>query len=396
MLLILSAFFSGSETAVTASSIDKISHLASKNRGAKRALHLKENIEDTLSVILLGNNFVNIFLSAITTIIALRLFGEGSVFWVTLLLTFVILIVAEITPKIYAAYHADKLIIVNSGILTLIMKLLFPVVWIITMFSRLLRKFFNAPAAQRHLSDEELQSILVRQSTHNQDRQKIIHQIFHLEKKTVDEVMISTADMVAFDINSSVDQIYLLFEQTHYDYLPICDGRIDHVLGMAHWSVLTEKDLDTEKLREVIERPYFIPESTNLLDQLKLFRDEKKQIGFVVDEYGDIQGMLSIELILEELVGDFTQESFAEEEITFHGSYYIADGQASLHALNEKVGTKFESENAATLNGFLLEIIGSFPQGNVSVQYQGCFFTIIKQSQTAIEKVKIVCQKNKE
>ncbi|MGK2927162.1 MAG: HlyC/CorC family transporter, partial [Lysobacterales bacterium] len=312
VLLILSGFFSGSETGLMAINKYRLRHLANQgHRGAKLAQSLLRKPDRLIGLILLGNNLVNIMAASIATIIGLRLFGASGIWISSLLLTIVILIFSEVAPKTVAAVHPERIAFPASYVLFVLLKLLNPLVWMINGLANLVLKPFRVRTnveLMEHLNREELRTLLKEGGRQiPDDHQRMLVNILDLEQAVVDDVMIPRQDIVGIDLEDDWEEILLLLTQTVYTRLPVFRGNVDHVEGLLHIRAIIAKlahgELKYEDLLRSVRPPYFIPEGTALTQQLLEFQKRERRMGLVVDEYGDIQGLVTLDDILEEIVG---------------------------------------------------------------------------------------------
>jgi len=397
-LLLLSAFFSGSETGLMAINKYRLRHLANQgHRGARLAQILLRTPDRLIGLILLGNNLVNIMAASIATVIGLRLFGANGVWIASLVLTVIILIFSEVAPKTVAALHPERIAYPASYVLFPLLKVLFPVVWLVNGLTNLVLKPFRVHTnveLMEHLNREELRTLL-KEGTKQiaDDHQRMLVNILDLEQAVVEDVMIPRQDIVGIDLDDDWDAIMVLLTQSVYTRLPVYRGSIDQVEGLLHIrsviSKLAHGELKYEDLLRSIRRPYFIPEGTALTQQLLEFQRRERRMGLVVDEYGDIQGLVTLDDILEEIVGEYTSESRARsrEIRLLEDGTYLVDGGASLRTLNRHMDWGLPEDEASTLNGLLLEELGEIPAGKASLKVGPHIMTILEIKENVIGKV---------
>jgi len=379
VLLILSAFFSGSETGMMSLNRYRLRHLVKqKHRGAMRASKLLDRPDRLIGVILIGNNFVNILASAIATMIALRLMGDAGVAVATAMLTLVILIFAEVTPKTVAAIKPEQVAFPASLILSPLLKLLYPFVWVVnTICNGLLRLLgFNAAAkANDHLSAEELRTIVHEAGALIPRRnQSMLLSILDLDTVTVEDIMIPRNEIVGIDIEDGIGTILSTISQSPHTRLPLYQEELNNVVGIVHvrqiLPLLHTNNPSKEAFLALAKEPYFVPESTPLNTQLLNFQKRKQWVGLVVDEYGDIQGLTTLEDILEEIVGDMAEEQDHENE-DIHpqedGSFFI-DGTTTVRDINKALKWTLPIDGPKTLNGLITERLEEIPQFNVCLR----------------------------
>lgn len=397
-LLLLSAFFSGSETGLMAINKYRLRHLANQgHRGARLAQLLLRTPDRLIGLILLGNNLVNIMAASIATVIGLRLFGANGVWIASLVLTVVVLIFSEVTPKTVAAVHPERIAYPAAYVLFVLLKLLYPVVWLINGLTNLVLKPFRVHTnveLMEHLNREELRTLL-KEGTKQipDDHQRMLVNILDLEQAVVEDVMIPRQDIVGIDLDDDWDEIMLLLTQSVYTRLPVFRESIDQVEGLLHIRSVIGKlahgELKYEDLLRSVRRPYFIPEGTALTQQLLEFQRRERRMGLVVDEYGDIQGLVTLDDILEEIVGEYTSESRARsrEIRLLEDGTYLVDGGASLRTLNRNMDWGLPEDEASTLNGLLLEELGEIPTGKASLKVGPHIMTILEIKENVIGKV---------
>lgn len=378
-LIFLSAFFSSSETGMMSLNRYRLRHLVKqKHRGAMRAASLLQRPDRLIGVILIGNNFVNILASAIATMIALRLLGDAGVAVATAALTLVILIFAEVTPKTVASLKPEQIAFPASFILKPLLSILYPFVWIVnTICNGLLRLLgFNVTAQNNdHLSTEELRTIVNEAGALIPRRnQSMLLSILDLESVTVEDVMIPRNEIVGIDINDSIDNILQTISSSPHTRLPLYQEELNNIVGVIHvrqiLPLLQMSNPTKEDLLNLAREPYFIPESTVLNMQLLNFQKARHWMALVVDEYGDVQGLTTLEDILEEIVGDMAEEQDAENE-DIHpqedGSFFV-DGTATIRDINKALSWDLPVDGPKTLNGLITETLEEIPQNNVCLQ----------------------------
>ena len=378
-LILLSAFFSSSETGMMSLNRYRLRHLVKqKHRGAMRASRLLDRPDRLIGVILIGNNFVNILASAIATMIALRLMGDAGVAVATAMLTLVILIFAEVTPKTVAAIKPEQVAFPASLILSPLLKLLYPFVWLVnTICNGLLRMLgFNAAAkVSDHLSSEELRTIVHEAGALIPRRnQSMLLSILDLDTVTVEDIMIPRNEIVGIDINDDISTILNTISQSPHTRIPLYQEELNNVVGMVHvrqiLPLMYAEKPSKEEFLALAQEPYFVPESTPLNTQLLNFQKRKYWVALVVDEYGDIQGLTTLEDILEEIVGDMAEEQDLEND-DIHaqedGSFFI-DGTTTVRDINKALTWSLPIDGPKTLNGLITERLEEIPQFNVCLK----------------------------
>ncbi len=402
VLIFLSAYFSGSETGMMSLNRYRLRHLEKqKHKGAMRVSKLLARPDRLIGLILIGNNLVNIAASAIATIIGLRLFGDMGILIATIVLTFVILIFAEVTPKTLAALYPEKVAFPSSIILSLLLKLLFPLVVVVNWITNgiLMLLGINSDQREQHsLSSEELKTVVNESGAllHKRDQDMLVS-ILDLEKVVVEDIMIPRSDLVGIDVNADWKKIQKQLTQGNHTRVLLYRDNIDDVVGYIHardaLKLLSKNQFTKATLLRAVRELYFIPEGTPLNIQLLKFQRAKERLGLVVDEYGDIQGLVTLEDILEEIVGDFTttMTPTTSEEINLQpdGSYLV-DGSASIRDINKEMSWKLPTDGPKTLNGLILEYLEEIPQSNISLRISGYPVEIIDVADNKIKTVRVM------
>ena len=375
----------------------RLKTLSSKNNTqAKRVEKLLNKIDYLIGGILLGNNFVNILAASIATLLSIKLYGEGSVIIASIILTIVILIFAENTPKTFAAKNPEKIALPASWLLELVIKFFKPVIFLISFISKSILKIFGLKGEIKdNLNSDELRmAVKDSKSMMTSSYQRMLLNIIDLEKVKVEDIMIPHNELVIADIDDE-EELFDQFKRIQHNRLLIFEGSENNVIGTIHMRDLlnsyAKDEVDISKIKELIREPYFIPEGTSLSQQLEHFKDQKRRLGIVVDEYGEVQGMVVLDDILEEIVGQFTSsqgESIDEITLQEDGSYLV-DPRISIRELNSELKIKMPFDNAKTLNGLILEHLQSFPQHNVSLKIDPLIIEIIQVNKQGVKLVKI-------
>ncbi|MFN3594225.1 MAG: HlyC/CorC family transporter [Thiobacillaceae bacterium] len=404
LLLILSAFFSGSETSMMAVNRYRLRHLAHMGlRGARLAEWLLAQTDRLLSVILLGNNLVNAAAAALVTVIAFRLFGENEMVLslATVSVTFLILVFSEVTPKVLGATYAERIVPVVSYVLAVLLKLASPVIWFINLFVRaqirLLRLKSPKELAAEPMGVEELRTLLAESGNFLPKAHRgILMNLFELEKITVDDVMCPRGHIEAIDLELDEAEIRQQIQTSHHDRLPVYAGELNNVQGIIEvrraLARQLEEPLDQAVLRELLREPYYIPSGTPLLTQLTHFQNNRQSLGLVVDEYGELLGLITLEDILEEIVGEFaavTPLPVSRWQPQPDGSYLV-EGRASLRELNRKLNLAFPLEGPRTLNGLILEQLEDIPEAGVSLKIAGIPVEIVQVQDRMVKTARIL------
>ena len=351
-----------------------------KNKSAIRIEKLLRRPDRLLGIILIGNNFVNILASALTTILFIKLYGDVGVLIGSILLTIVILIFSEVTPKTFAAIKPEPLAFFSSLPLKILQKLLFPLVSVINYFSNFLLKFLGINKTENESEDvspEELKAILETSGDLIPARyQDMLLSILELDKISIEEVMTQRSEIIGIDLSDDFDEILEQLQKNQVDFLPIFDQNLDELRGMIDLygitNFLSQEVKDLDNLVEVSDDAYFIPENTSLSQQLFNFQKERKRVGIVIDEYGSVKGLLSLEDILGEIVGELAKnndDSKFEIMEQRDGSFLI-DASIPIREINRKLECDLPLNGPRTLNGLILEQIGTIPDANVSISIQ--------------------------
>lgn len=401
VLLFLSAFFSGSETAMMRLNRYRLRHLVQhKHPGAMRAQQLLKRPDRLIGFILLGNNFVNIFASSIVTIITIELFGQAWIGLAAGLLTIVILIFAEVAPKTMAALQPERVAFPASLVLRPLMILFYPLVWVINMIGngilRMLGVRTEEQDAMHQLSRDELRTVVNEAGALiPRKHQRMLINILDLEKATIEDIMIPRNEIIGIDLSRDLDDIVDLLSNTLFTRLPIYNEDINDVVGILHVRAvlprLLKGELNKEALVESAEEPYFIPEGTPLNTQLLNFQRRKKRVGLVVDEYGDIEGLVTLEDLLEEIVGEFTTD--ISDAIKYvhpqpDGSHLV-DGSANIRALNRMMNWHLPVHGPKTLNGLILEHLESIPTTGTSLKIDNYTIEIVQISENTVKTARL-------
>ncbi|MDP3742784.1 MAG: CNNM domain-containing protein [Methylotenera sp.] len=407
LLLLISGFFSIAETSLMSLNRYRLRHLVKEgHRGARLASALLAKTDKLLGVILLCNNFANAASATLVTIIVVELFGEGD--WAlmlgTLTVTFAILVFSEISPKVIAAAYPEKIAMFCSYILYPLLKVLYPAVWFVNLFVvallRALRVRVNFEQSTQSLTMDELRSI-VTDAGHflPKKHRAILLNLFDLEKISVDDVMTAHTQVETIDFDSPLDDILQHISSSHHTRLPVRQGEHEEIIGILHVrkvisqlrTMHQDNSLDKEALREVMSAPYFIPSGTPLFTQIQQFQENQQRIALVVDEYGEFKGLVTLEDILEEVIGDFTTQSPSRL-----GSYHqevdgswLVDGSSTLRDLNKKLNLMLPIDGPRTLNGLILEHFEDIPESSTSFKVGTHVLEIVQTQDRIVKSVKI-------
>ena len=400
VLFLLSAFFSGSETALMAVNRYRMRHKAQQGHvGARLAARLLERPDRLIGLILLGNNFVNILITQIATFIGWRVFGDSGVAIATGLLTLALLIFAETAPKTVAALHSERIAYPAAWVYSGLLKVMWPVVYVINLLANGFLRLFGIRLDDRQraaLSSDELRSVVAEAGALIPPRhQRMLINLLDLERATVEDIMIPRNEIVALDLEEDWNDVLEQILTSSFTRLPVIEGEMDRVIGFVHMrDVLALKNRESfgpEDLRQVITPPYFIPEGTALNRQLINFQKQRRRIGLVVDEYGDIEGLVTLEDLLEEIVGEFTTDSpmMSDELLRRPDGSVVVDGGIHLRELNRALGLRLPVDGPKTLSGLIVEHLEDIPEAPASVRIDGVVMDIVKIKRNTIRTVRI-------
>ncbi|HZX50442.1 MAG TPA: HlyC/CorC family transporter [Pseudomonas sp.] len=398
-LILCSAFFSSSETGMLSLNRYRLKHMAKEgHKGALRVTRLLSRPDRLLGTILVGNNVVNILAASIATVLAVDIWGEAGIAIATAGLTIAVLIFGEITPKTLAALRPELVAFPASRVLLLLQRLLYPVVWATSSISNILLRLLGVDPSQRasdSLSTEELRSV-VRESGAGmpKNRQNMLLGILDLERVTVDDIMIPRNEVTGINLDDDLESIINLLTNTTHTRLPVFRTDINQVEGIVHMRqiarLLTHNELSKEALLAACNEPYFVPEGTPLSTQLINFQKQKRRIGIVVDEYGDVIGIVTLEDILEEIVGDFSKkDSLRSPDIhPQEDGTQVIDGAAYIREVNKALDWHLPCDGPKTLNGLITEALESIPESAVCLKIGPYRLEILQSSENRVKTVR--------
>lgn len=403
-LIVLSGFFSSSETGMMSINRYRLKHAANQgNKSAKRVAHLLKRPDRLIGGILIGNNLANNLAAVITTIICIRLYGDGSATIGAVVLTFVMLIFAEVTPKTIAALYPERVAYPFSWLLQPLLKAIQPVVTVVNTISNTLARLFgvnpNDAPEHEHLAPDELRTVVDEAGDLIPDQhQGMLLNVLDLEKTTVEDIMVPRSDVVGLDLTDSIENLMKLIRSTDYTRLPVFEGEINNVIGTLHlrhvsrFLIGDDARITQASIRRFVRKPDFVHESTPLSNQLMNFQKAKSRMGIVVDEYGEVQGIVTLEDILEEIVGDFTTNTADDEheDITpLENDYFMIDGGTPIRDINKHLDWTLPQDGPKTLNGLATEYLQVIPDGYVSFDLDDYRFEITSLTGKMIEKAKV-------
>ena len=406
-LLILSALWSMTETVMMAANRFRLSSLAKNgHQGAQLAIALLDKTDRLLGVILLFNNLVNVGTATLASVVTIRLFGEGSLALAsgTVVLTFVILVFSEITPKVAGAHHADRLALILSYPLTVALRVAYPAVWFVNLFvSALLRLFRLGPrqgepsSSSTSVSVEELRTLVLESGQYiPQKNRDILLNLLDLGHITVEDVMVPRNMISSIDLRHPFEDIRKQIAASYHTRLPVLEGDSERVIGVLHLRRLLvhtlESGFDENAVRELVSQPYFIPADTPVYTQLQFFQENRQRLALVVDEYGELLGLLTLEDIIEELIGKFTT-SF--DDVSTRRLQWDADGTAlvdgsqNLRELNRSLGLELPLDGPKTLNGLILAHLQDIPEADLSLRICGVPIEVVLTEDKMVRLVRL-------
>jgi len=401
LLIIASGFFSGSETCMMSLNRYRLRYLAKHHhKSAIRAQRLLNRHDRLLGIILIGNTFTNILASSLATILAVRIFGDTGVAMATVILTVIILIFAEVMPKTLAAYHPERFAFTVTLPLSLLLKLLYPIVWLINGIANSLLYPFGIRSQHRKsdmLSPDELRSVVYESTVklHGKHRHMLLS-VLDLEKITVEDCMVPRSNIVGIDLHDDWSNIMTQLKSSPYSKLPVYHDELNNMVGILRLrkaiELMGQSDANKTALANLIEQPYFIPQSTNLHQQLINFQKNAHDLGLVVDEYGDVLGMVTVEDIMEEIVGEFSnaqQPTANDFTLRQPDGSYIVEGSMTVRDVNRDLQLNLPTDGPKTLSGLITEHLESIPVPATCIKIDGCQIEIIKVSDNAVKRARI-------
>jgi putative hemolysin len=397
VLFLMSAFFSGSETALMSMDRMRVKYLAEKDRpGARKLAQILERPESLLGAILVGNNVVNIMASVFATTLFMELFGEKGELMTILILTPLLLVFSEVCPKTYAANYPEKLSFAVLHPVRFIMWLLRPVTWLVGGISSLLTRFLHGEVEKPLISEDEIRSIIQfgeHAGVVAKDKRRMLHGIFDLAEIRVRDVMVPRTEVVGIEVGASFTEVVKLVATAHHSRFPVYDGDLDSVVGVIHSKEILNYIGRPEafSLSQLARPPYFVPEAKPIETLLQAFRRKHLHLAVVVDEYGGVEGICTLEDIVEEIVGEI-QDEYDEEELLVQPlgpNRYLIDGSTTLRYLNRRYNLTLSEEHVNTLAGFLMHKLGSIPEEGATCEVEGARFTVLQVEDRRIEKIEM-------
>ncbi|MYM21761.1 DUF21 domain-containing protein [Duganella sp. FT135W] len=406
ILILCSAFFAMAETALMAANRYRLRHEA--KRGSRRAittLWLLERTDKLLSLVLIANTLFNAAATALVTSIAIQTFGhdDNVITLSTGGVAFLLIVFAEISPKVIGATFPEKIALPTSMVLKPLMAVSKPVIWFVNLFVSMLLKVFGITAGSHahdpRLSPEELRSIVLEGGNFIPQKHKsILLNLFDLETVSVEDIMTPRSQVEALNLELSVEEIKRELTTCYHNKLPVYEGEINRIVGILHVRKAVallnqEEELTTEHFRELLTTPYFIPQDTRLFTQLQYFQENKERLGIIVDEYGEVQGLVTLDDIIEEMIGEFTTSTPGAAKADSFGwdanGECLLDGATPLRDVNKRLGLNFPLDGPKTLNGMLLELLQEIPDAPISLKVDRCIIEVVQVHDQAIKVVKL-------
>lgn len=407
LLILLSAFFAMAETALMASNKYRLRHLAERgNRGAVTTLWLLERTDRFLSLVLIANILLNAMAAALVTVVAIELYGneEGVITAAASLVAFLLIVFAEVSPKIIGATYPEPIAINTSLPLKTLMRMGRPLIWFVHLFVgnllRLLGIRTGPDARQSRLSPEELRSIVLESgSLGPQKHRSILLNLFDLENVTVEDLMVPRSRIEALDLSEPLPAILQELTSCYHNKLPVYEGEINRIVGILHvrraLGLLRESgELSKDHLRALLTEPYFIPPDTRVLDQVQQFQEHRERLGVIVDEYGEVQGLVTLDDIVEEMIGNFTTSrpgAAQDEQLAWNAKgECVLEGGTPLRDINRSLALSLPLDGPRTINGLLLEQLQDIPEAPISLKIGNCVIEVVQVQNQAIKIVKLL------
>jgi Mg2+/Co2+ transporter CorB len=402
LCIALSAFFSSTETALMSINRYRLRHLAREGSASARAAErLLKRPDQLIGLILICNNFVNAAAAALVTVIALSVGGEGYAALGITAFTVVLIIFGEVAPKTFGALYPERLALPSAVIYRVLLRLLFPVVWMTNLVANGVLRLLGISrekASRTSLSSEELRTVVAEASTVIPHRhQRMLMSILDLERINVEDIMVPRNEISGIDVAGEWDDVLERLRDSRHTRIPCFEGSIDHLVGILHMKkvarLLARNELDREQLVALARarEPYYVPEGTSLNTQLLQFQRQRRRVAFVVDEYGDVQGLVTLEDLLEEIVGEFTSDTSSLHKAVHKesGDSYVVSAAASLRTLNRKMGWTLPTTGPRTLNGLVIEYLETIPEPGTSLRIGDYSLEILQTSENAVKTVRL-------
>jgi len=407
LLILCSAFFAMAETALMAANRYRLRHLA--KRGSRRAattLWLLDRTDKLLSLVLIANTLINAMATALVTAIAITTFGrdDNVISISTGVVAFLLIVFAEISPKVIGATYPEKIALPTSVVLKPLMALAKPIIWFVNLFVSLVLKLFRIKdgdqAHEARLSPEELRSVVLEGGHFMPQKHKsILLNLFDLETITVEDIMTPRSQIEALNLSMPVEEIKRELTTCYHNKLAVYEGEINQIVGILHVrkavALLNEvEELTAEHFRALLTTPYFIPQDTGLLTQLQYFQENRERLGIIVDEYGEVQGLVTLDDIIEEMIGEFTTSmpgAARADSFSWNAQgECLLEGATALRDINKRLGLNFSLDGPKTLNGMMLELLQEIPEAPISVKIDGCIIEVVQVQNQSIKVVKLI------
>jgi Mg2+/Co2+ transporter CorB len=407
LLILCSAFFAMAETALMAANRYRLRHMAKHgSRAAITTLWLLERTDKLLSLVLIANTLINAMCTALVTAIAIDTFGhDDNVITIsTAVVAFLLIVFAEISPKVIGATFPEKIALPTSMVLKPLMALSKPIIWFVNLFVSVvlkpLRITAGSHAHEARLSPEELRSIVLEGSNFFPQKHKsILLNLFDLETISVEDIMTPRSQIEALNLELSVEEIKRELTTCYHNKLPVYEGEINRIVGILHVRKAVallnqEEELTVEHFRELLSTPYFIPQDTGVFTQLQYFQENKERLGIIVDEYGEVQGLVTLDDIIEEMIGEFTTSMPGAARADTFGwneqGECLLEGATALRDINKRLGLNFPLDGPKTLNGMLLELLQDIPEAPISIKVGNCIIEVVQVQNQSIKVVKLI------
>jgi Mg2+/Co2+ transporter CorB len=410
LLILFSAFFAMAETALMAANKYRLRHLAKRgHRGAVTTLWLLEHTDKLLSLILIANTLINAMATALVTAVAIMFFGdektpESIIAVATALVAFVLIVFAEIAPKVIGATYPERISLAAGLVLKPLMAVSRPVIWFVNLFVTRLLKLLRIRGVgddrQHKLSLDELRSVVLEGGQYIPQKHKsILLNLFDLDKISVEDIMTPRSQVEALNLALPVDAIKAQLTTCYHNKLPVYEGEINRIVGILHVrkaiGLLNEgEELNVQHFRELLSEPYFIPKDTGVFTQLQYFQENKERLGIIVDEYGEVQGLVTLEDIIEEMIGDFTTSTpgaARNDAMAWNArGECLLEGSTLLRDINKKLGLDLPLEGPKTVNGLLLEVLQEIPEFPIALKIGQCVIEVVQVQNQAIKVVKLL------
>ena len=401
LLILVAAFFASAETAMMTLNRYRLKHLAERgHRGARIALRLLERPDRLISLLLLGNNFTNIVIAQIATVATLELWGEGSLILSSAVLTAVVLVFAEVVPKTLAAIHPERVAFPSTFVLRPLQFVLYPFVWALNAVSNGVLAVLGVrelKRARESLSREELRTVVKEAGAMiPRQHQRMLFGILDLETATVEDIMVPRGEIYGIDLEAPWPDVLDQLISCRHTRVPVYAGNLDNVLGMLHMRRLnkllrSEGEFTVEDLRLLLVEPYYVPLTTDLYVQLLNFQKQKQRIAFVVDEYGDLEGLVTLEDLLEEVIGEFTTDPqvYARDVYPQEDGSFLIDGSANIRAVNRVYSFGLPTDGPKTINGLILETLEDIPITGTTFRIGNMTIEIVQTAERAVKTARI-------